>query len=77
MSVSIYLSSRVALDGRIDKFAVLVKDYYQLSDLGDPTVVTEVSNLSTYLPVANLYLQSGRSNSGRANRYRQRYFFSF
>ena len=33
----------LGLDKRIDKFAKMLQQHYDLDDLGDPAVVTEVS----------------------------------
>ena len=42
-TVTTPLNRRPVLDDRIDYFGTLVKDYYNIEELGDPSAVTDVS----------------------------------
>ena len=51
------------LDDRIDYFGELVKEYYNIEELGDPASVTDVSYLHPP-PLTPFYVGAGRSRCG-------------
>ncbi len=64
--INTYYAPRPVLDDRIDHFGELVKDYYNVEELGDPATVTEVrfSSISHSEPLSDTH--AGRCGCGRS-----------
>jgi hypothetical protein len=64
-----YLTTSIALDDRIDEFGELIKEHYNIAELGDPSTSTDVRLFPALLCVYNtdMSVPSGRNHSDRAD----------
>ena len=53
----------IVLDERIDDFATLVKEFYNITELGDPSSVTEVILIDQHLYFITHHTRRERSQS--------------
>ena len=68
------LTPRIALDERIDELADLVREHYDLANLGDPSASADVSRLCTFCGIVYQAI-SGRGRRCWPNYPRRGSFF--